>query len=143
MTATIYEALEALLKAALPADCRIYQGNMPLQVMDQLARETMRICTYLFYQDRIRMNSSGATPVHEVTVEFSCFGSLADANDMAGAISELFIGQEIEAGGWRFCLYPMPNVGKRDIWEPRVAVKREWLQFKGFAIEPDPETTSL
>ena len=140
---TIYEVIEALLKAVLPQDCRIYQGNMPMQLMDQLQRETMRICTYLVFQDRIRMNSSGATTVHEIIVEFSLFGSLSDANDMANSVSELFIGQTVEVGGWHISLFPAPNVGKRDIWEPRVAVKREWLQFKGFAIEPDPEETSL
>ena len=135
--ARIYDGIEALLKAVVPTGCRIFHANMPLQVMDQLQRETAQLCTYLVQQDNIRMNSSGPTPVHEVLVEVSFFGSLADVDDMAANLSALLIGNEITAEGWRFCLYPSPQSGKRDIWEPRIQVKREWLQFKGFAIEPD------
>ena len=135
--ARVYDALEQLIKGVLPADCKVFQANMPLQIMDSLQRETMRICTYLIYQDRIRINSSGITPVHEVMIEISCYGTLNDVDDMARALNELFIGHELVSLGWRFALYPSPQSGKRDIWEPRVRVKREWLQFKGIVIEPD------
>ena len=137
--ARIYDALEALLKSAVPEDCRIFQANMPLQLMDQLARETARLCTYLVQQDRNRMTASGRTPVHEVTIEVSFYGSLADVDDMATALNGILIGNEVEFEGWRFCLYPSPQAGKRDVWEPRAAVKREWLQYKGLAIEPEDE----
>jgi len=135
--ARIYDGIEALLKTVTPEGCRIFHANMPLQVMDQLQRESAQLCTYLVQSDVIRRNSSGATPVHEVTIEVSFYGSLADVDDMASDLNALLVGNEIEAQGWRFCLYPAPQTGKRDIWEPRIQVKREWLQFRGFAIEPD------
>ena len=135
--ARIYDAIEAMLRAVVPNGCRIFHANMPLQVMDQLQRESAQLCTYLLQQDIIRQNTSGPTPVHEVILEVSFYGSLADVDDMAADLSALLIGNEIEAQGWRFCLYPSPQSGKRDIWEPRIQVKREWLQFKGFAIEPE------
>ena len=43
----VYDAIEALIKSVVPEDCRIFQANMPLQLMGSLERETMRICTYL------------------------------------------------------------------------------------------------
>ena len=135
--ATIYEAIETILKAVLPQDCRIYHANIPLQVQDQLQRETMRLCSYLVFQDRVHVNSSGPTPVHEVIIEFSFYGNLTDASEMANDLTAMLVGDTVTSKGWRFCLYPAPGSGKRDVWEPRVAVKREWLQLKGFAIEPE------
>ena len=135
--ARIYDALEEILKAVVPTGCRIFHANMPLQLMDQLARESMKICTFLVQQDRIRMNTSGITPVHDVIVEVSFYGSLADVDDMAKALNTALIGNDIEALGWHFCLYPSQQAGKRDVWDPRIQVKREWLQFRGLAIEPE------
>ena len=131
----IYDASELMLKTALPSDCRIFQANMPLQVMDQLARESAKLCTYLIYQDRVRMNSSGATPVHEINLEISLYGTLSDVDDMVKAINGLCLGSPVSASGWQFILLPA-QAGRRDVWEPRIQVKREWLQFRGFAIEP-------
>ena len=135
--ARIYDAIEAMLKTVLPKGCRIFHANMPLQVMDQLQRETAQLCTYILQQDIIRRNTSGATPVHEVIIEVSFYGSLTDVDGMAAALNGLLIGSEIESEGWRFCLYPSPQAGKRDIWEPRIQAKRDWLQYRGFAIEPE------
>ena len=132
----IYDAIETMLKAVVPADCRIFHANMPLQLMDQLTRSTAKLCTYLVFQDRIHMNSSGATPIHEITIEFSFYGSLSDVDDMAKDLNTLLVGTEVNAGGWRFILAPAQN-GRQDIWEPRLQVKREWLRFTGFAIEPE------
>lgn len=133
---TIYDAFEAVLKTALPKDCRIFQANMPLQLMSTLTRETAKLCTYLVFQDRIRVNSSGATPVHEVSIEISLYGTLDDTNSMAASINELLLGQEIKSAGWHFIL-KSAQAGKRDVWEPGIQVKREWLQYQGFAIEPE------
>ena len=133
---TIYDAIETMLKPVLPQDCRIFQADMPLQVMDSLTRESAKLCAYLIFQDRIHMNSSGATSVHEVVIEFSFYGSLADVDSMAAELSALLVGSEVNAAGWRFVLTPAPT-GKRDIWEPRIQVKREWIQYRGLAIEPE------
>ena len=140
--ARVYDALEELIRSVVPSDCRIFQANMPLQLMDQLARESARICTYLVFQDRRRQNSSGATLVHDISVEFSFYGSLAAVDDMTTALTGLFTGSIVESSGWRFCLHPNQQSGRRDVWEPRISVKREWLQFEGIAIEPEAETES-
>lgn len=134
--APIYDAIEALLKSVVPADCRIFQANMPLQMMDSLARETARLCTYLIFQDRIRQNSSGRTPVHDIILEVSFYGSLTDADQMAGDFNAAVIGNSVTSEGWNFILRPSQSVGRRDVWEPRIAVKREYLQLQGIAIEP-------
>ncbi|MBQ6508076.1 MAG: hypothetical protein IJI07_01260 [Flexilinea sp.] len=133
---TMHDAFETILKAALPKDCRIFSINMPLQLMNTLTRETAKLCTYLIQQDRIRLNSSGASPVHEVTIEVSLYGSLDEINSMAASVNGMLLGQEIKASGWRFVLKPA-QPGKRDVWEPGIQVKREWLQYQGFAIEPE------
>ena len=135
--AHLYDVFEGLLRSVLPDDCRIFQANMPLQLMDALTRESARLCTYLVFQDRIRMNSSGATPVHDVTVEINLYaGTIDDVDTMSRAVSDLFVGKEVTDSGWCFVLYPA-QTGKRDIWEPRIQVKREWIQFRGLAIEPE------
>ena len=133
---TIYDAFESVLKAAVPDDCRIFHVNMPLQLMSTLTRETAKLCTYLIFQDRIRLNSSGSTPIHEVSIELSLYGTLEDVNSMAASVNEMLLGQEVNASGWRFVL-KQQQAGKRDIWEPGLQVKREWLQYQGFAIEPE------
>ena len=132
----IYDAFEGLLKTALPQDCRIFQANMPLQQMDQLAREAARLCTWLIVTDRVRVNSDGSSPVHEVMIEISVYGSLEDVDTMATDLKDVLIGHETASCGWRFALVP-GQAGKRDVWEPRIAAKREHLQFRGFAIEPN------
>jgi hypothetical protein len=134
---SIYDAIEAVLKAALPADCRIFPVNMPLQLMDQLARETAKLCTYLIFQDRIRQTASGATPVHDITLEISVYGTLADVDSMANDLTTLLVGQEVTAQGWRFYLRPSQAAGRRDVWDPRIAVKREYIQFQGLVIAPE------
>ena len=132
----IYDAFETLIKTALPKDCRIFQANMPLQLMDQLTRETAKLATWLIVTDKVRVNSSGISPVHEVTIEISVYGSLTDVDTMAYDLNSVLVGQETSSKGWRFVLVP-GQAGKRDVWEPRIQVKREHLQFRGFAIEPN------
>ena len=132
----IYDAFELLLKTALPKDCRIFQANMPLQLMDQLTRDTAKLATWLIVTDRVRVNTDGSSPVHEVTIEVSVYGSLTDVDTMAYDLTSVLVGQEMSASGWRFVLVP-GQAGKRDVWEPRITVKREHLQFRGFAIEPN------
>ena len=134
---TIYEAFEAVIRqAAIPPDCRIFQANMPLQNMDALARESALLCTYLISKDRARLNTDGRTPVHEVTIEVSFFGTLAEVDKMSADLSELLVSSVVTAKGWTFDLVHAPT-GKRDIWEPRIQGKREFIQFQGFAIEPE------
>lgn len=132
----VYDAIEALIKSVVPEDCRIFQANMPLQLMGSLERETMRICTYLLVQDRVRNNASGSTPVHEILLEVSFYGSLEDVDTMSKALTGLICGQTVTSEGWSFALVA-GQAGKRDVWEPRITVKREHLQFRGFAIEPE------
>lgn len=132
----IYTAFEAVLKAALPQDCKIFQANMPQQNMDSLARESAKICTYIIYKDRARLNTSGRTPVHEIAVEVSIFGTLAEADKMSNDLTDMLVSQVVESNGWNFDLVHAPT-GKRDIWDQRIQGKREYLQFQGFAIEPE------
>ena len=132
----IYDAIETMLKAVVPADCRIFHANMPLQLMDQLSRETAKLATWLIVTDRVRVNTDGSSPVHEVTIEVSVYGTLDDVDAMAYDLNSVLVGQEVSSSGWRFVLVP-GQTGKRDIWDPRIASKREHLQFRGFAIEPN------
>ena len=132
----IYDAFESLLKTALPKDCKIFAVNMPLQLMDQLSRETAKLATWLIVTDRVRVNTDGSSPVHEVTIEVSVYGTLDDVDAMAYDLNSVLVGQEVSSSGWRFVLVP-GQTGKRDIWDPRIASKREHLQFRGFAIEPN------
>jgi hypothetical protein len=113
---------------------------MPLQLMNTLTRETAKLCTYLIFQDRIHLNSSGATPVHEITIEISLYGSLDEITGMAASVNEMLLGAEVNSEGWRFVLRHA-QAGKRDIWEPGIMVKREWLQYQGLAIEPESAVT--
>ena len=132
----VYDAFESLLKTALPKDCRIFQANMPLQLMDTMQRENVKLATWLIVTDKVRINTDGASPVHEVTIEVSVYGTLDDVDAMAYDLNSVLVGQEVSASGWRFVLVP-GQAGKRDIWDPRIASKREHLQFRGFAIEPN------
>ena len=133
----VYDAIESLIRAAVPSDARVFQANMPFQVMGTLARETARIVTYMITTDRRRVNSSGATPVHEITLEVNFYGSLADADDMANNFSNLVTGEEYKVKKWTIVI---DQQSRRDIWEPQVAVKHIWTQFKGLAIEPEHGT---
>lgn len=133
----VYDAIENLIKAAVPADAKVYQANMPFQVMSTLTREASRIVTYLITADRRRVNSSGATPVHDITVELNFYGSLHDCDDMANAFSDLVTGEEYTTKKWTIAI---DQQSRRDIWEPQVAVKHIWAQYKGLAIAPEPGT---
>ena len=133
----IYDAIETLIKAAVPADAKVFQANMPFQIMSTLQREAARIVTYLISADRRRVNSSGATPVHEITLEINFFGTLQDADEMASAFSDLITGEEYTTKGWTIAI---DQQSRRDIWEPQVAVKHVWTQYKGLAIAPESGT---
>ena len=133
----VYDAIESLIRAAVPADAKVFQANMPFQVMGTLQREAARIVTYLITADKRRVNSSGSTPVHEITVDVNFFGSLADADDMANAFSDLVTGEEYKVRQWTIII---DQQNRRDIWEPQVAVKRVYAQFKGLAIAPENGT---
>ena len=133
----VYDAIEALIRAAVPSDAKVYQANMPFQVMSTLQRETAMIVTYLISADHRRVNSSGATPVHEITIEINFFGTLQDADEMASAFSDLVSGEEYTAKGWTIAI---DQQSRRDIWEPQASVKHVWTQFKGLAIAPESGT---
>jgi len=132
-TPQVYDAVTALLKAALPDDCRIFHGAVPLQVLDSLQRQTAHICVWLITADKVRINSSGSTPVHEITIEASLFGSLEDIDDMASELIALTTGEEIEAKYWTF---DIDLRTRKDMWEPQIQTKRVWLQLAGIAIAP-------
>jgi len=93
--------------------------------------------TYLITGDRLRVNSSGATPVHEISVDLNFFGTLTDADAMANAFGALASGEEYTTNGWTITI---DQQNRRDIWEPQVAVKHVYMQFKGLAIAPEPGT---
>ena len=133
----VYNAIEHLIRAAVPSDAKVFQANMPFQVMGTLQREAARIVTYLITADRRRVNTSGATPVHELTIEVNFFGTLTDADSMANAFSDLVTGEEYKVNGWTIDL---DQQSRRDIWEPQVAVKHVWTQFRGLAIGPENGT---
>lgn len=133
----VYDAIETLIRAAVPSDAKVFQANMPFQIMSTLQRETARIVTYLISADRRRVNSSGATPVHEITIEINFFGTLQDADEMASAFSDLITGEEYTTKGWTIAI---DQQSRRDIWEPQVAVKHIWTQYKGLAIAPESGT---
>ena len=131
-----YTDIEALLRSVLPEDCKIFQANMPFQTMDALARASARICTYLVFRDRVHINTSGITPVHQVTIEFSLYGQIEDVDSMAAALAAKFAEASVVSEGWTFDLVPASN-GKRDVWEPNIQAKREYLQYQGIAIAPE------
>ena len=135
MVVTIYDAFDSILKSMLPADCKVFRLSIPMQMINSLTRETAKLCVWMLTGDQIRVNTSGATPVHEVTIDVSVFGTLEDASDMANTLLAGFIGKGIEADGWHFELrQKMP--GKQDLWEPQIQDKRVWLQLTGIVIEP-------
>lgn len=132
-TPQIYDAVTDLLKAVLPEDCRIFHGAVPLQVLDSLQRQAARICVWLISSDQPRVNTSGATPVHEITLEASLFGQLGDIDSMVVSLTEATTGNEIEVDGWTFDIDVRT---RRDMWEAQIQTKRAWLQFRGLVIEP-------
>lgn len=132
---SIYDAFEAFLRSVLPEGCKIFQANMPFQQMQSLARETAQVCTWLISADVPRVNSSGRTPVHDMTIEVNLFGTLAEADANANAVIDALVGEQILSEGWDFVLH-QARPGRRDIWEPQVQVKRVWLSFSGLVIEP-------
>lgn len=136
-TPQIYKAVETMLKACLPATCRLYHVSAPLQVMDSIKRQDNQLCLWAISTDKQRINSSGLTPVHELTLEVNLVGSLETIDDITGALITLTTGEEIEAEGWTF---DIDQKSRKDYWEPQIQAKRIWLQFAGLAIEPGPGT---
>lgn len=128
--ATQYEVFEAILKAAL-SDVLVFQANMPFVKMDELARASVKVVTYLFYQDTERVTSSGASGVHDVVIEVNLFGPLEDIDRMANALNVLLLNDDVTVGRWTFTL---GIKDKKDIWEPDIKAKRLWLQYKGLMI---------
>ncbi len=125
-----YEAFEAVLKAAMP-NVPVFQANMPFTKMDELARASVKTATYLFYQDTERVNSSGATGVHDVIIEVNLFGPLDEINRMAADLNTLLLNNDLTVRSWLFCLSVKD---KKDIWEPNIKAKRLWIQYKGLMI---------
>ena len=75
--------------------------------------------------------------MHEITIEINFFGTLQDADEMASAFSDLITGEEYTTKGWTIAI---DQQSRRDIWEPQVAVKHIWTQYKGLAIAPESGT---
>ena len=136
---SIYDAFDHLLQSILPKDCRVFRINMPFQQMQSLTRETAKLCIWLITSDVVRVNTSGPTPVHEVSIDISVFGTLEEVNSMSNTITEVLVGSDVESLGWHFVLrHRIP--GKQDIWEPQIQDKRIYLQLTGIVIEPDTGT---
>ena len=132
---TIYDAFDAVLKEMLPEDCRLFRLTMPLQLIQSLIRDNVKLCVWSLSSDQIRVNTSGATPVHEVSIDISVFGTLEEAAAMASAILAGLIGSDVESSGWHFVLRQR-QPGKQDLWEPQIQTRREWIQLTGIVIEP-------
>ncbi len=126
-----HEAFEALLKSALPG-VPVFQANMPFLKMDELARAEAKTATYLFYKDTERVNTSGASGVHDVVIEVNLFGALTDINALAAALNARLLNGEAQAGDWVFALSAKD---KKDIWEPNIKAKRIWIQYSGLMIK--------
>lgn len=126
-----YEAFEAVLKSALPG-VPVYQANMPFLKMDELARAAAKTATYLFFKDTERIRSNGASGVHNVIIEVNLFGPLDTLDEMASALTSLFLNTEPKKEPYLFSLVLQD---KKDIWEPNIKAKRVWMQFKGLMIK--------
>lgn len=132
---TQYEAFEKVIKTAIP-DTLVFQANMPLIKMDELARSTVKIVTYLFYQDTERVTSSGASGVHDVIIEINLFGPLEEIDRMAKSLNTLLLNDNVSIDTWTFVLSVKD---KKDVWEPNIKSKRLWIQYKGIMIEENSE----
>lgn len=128
-----YSAFEAILKMAFPG-VFVYQANMPFSKMDELTKVSAKTVTYLFYQDRQRVTSTGPSGVHDVLIEVNIFADLAEADAMINALNEILLADDVTVSRWTFSLVVAE---KKDIWEPQIKSKRIWTQYKGIMIEED------
>ena len=132
-TQGLYSAIGLLLKDALPEDCRIFHGTVPYQMADTIKRQGVKLCAWIISADRVRVNTSGPTPVHNLTVDINLLGSLDEIDAMANAITSLTTGQELEEGEW---VIDLDLRTKKDIWEAQIQTKRIWLRLTGIVIDP-------
>ena len=132
---TQYEAFEAILRELYPG-VPIFQANMPLMKMDELARAERKIVTYLFYEATERITTSGPSGVYNVTIEVNLFGPLDEIDSMSGALNGLLLSDDVVSGGFVFSLVLKD---KKDVWEAGIKAKRLWMQFKGLMIRAEEE----
>ena len=125
-----YEAFEAILKSIFP-DIPVFQANMPLLKMDELARAEVKTVTYLFYQDVERVTTSGPSGVHDVVIEVNLFGPLDTIDGMAESLNLVLLSDDVEMSSFTFSLVLKD---KKDVWEAGIKAKRLWLQYKGLMI---------
>ena len=130
---TQYEAFEAILKEAFP-NVPVFQANMPLLKMDELARAEVTTVTYLFYQDTERVNTSGPSGVHDVTIEVNLFGPLDTIDGMAESLNTILLSEDVDEDAYTFTLVLKD---KKDIWEAGIKSKRIWMQYTGLMIVED------
>lgn len=127
---TQYEAFEAILKGVFPG-IPVFQANMPLLKMDELARAEVKTATYLFYQDTERVTTSGPSGVHNVIIEVNLFGPLSEIDRMAEELNTVLLSDDVEMEPFVFTLVLQD---KKDIWEAGIKAKRLWMQYKGLMI---------
>ena len=139
-TQGLYSAVETVLSACMTDTCRLFHANAPLQLIDSIQRQTAQICVWSIASDKIRINSSGITPVHDVTIEVNLIGTLETIDAIALNIINTTTGEEIEAEEWALNI---DLKAKRDFWEGQTGAKRIWLQLTGLAIAPEPGTDGL
>ena len=125
-----YEAFEAVLKGVFPG-VPVFQANMPLLKMDELARAEVKTVTYLFYEDTERVTTSGASGVHDVMIEVNLFGPLDVIGGMAEALNGVLLSDDVEVSPFTFTLVLKD---KKDVWEAGIKAKRLWMQYKGLMI---------
>lgn len=130
---TQYEAFEAILKEIFPG-VPVFQANMPLLKMDELARAEVKTVTYLFYQDTARVTTSGPSGVHDVIIEVNLFGPLDAIDEMAKSLTTVLLSDDVEMDPFVFTLVLKD---KKDIWEAGIKAKRLWMQFSGLMIVED------
>ena len=128
---TQYEAFEAILRGVFPG-VPVFQANMPLLKMDELARAEVKTATWLFYQDVERVTTSGPSGVHDVIIEVNLFGPLAEIDGMATALNSALLSDDVAAPPFLFTLVLKD---KKDIWEAGIKAKRLWMQYKGLMIK--------
>lgn len=130
-TQAIYDAVEEVLKAVLPQTCKLFHASAPLQMLDSVQRQAAQLCVWSIAADRPRVNSSGLTPVHDLTVEISLVGALEPVDAIAVTITETFTGEELGTQDWTL---DIDVRSRRDFWEAQIQTKRIWLQLAGIAI---------
>lgn len=128
-----HEAFESILKETLPG-VLVFQANMPFVKMDELAKASVKTVTYLFFTDRPRVTTSGASGVHDVVIEVNVFGQLDEIDKMAAALNSVFLDDDVTADRWTFSLV-VDQDGQKDIWEPGIKAKRVFIRYRGLMIE--------